>query len=375
MVFSILPTFLTEELGATKTQIGLIEGVCIFVAFAAKVFAGILSDFLRKRKPLIIVGSVLTVLVKGLFATAFSVGWIFVARFVGRVAKGLRSAPTDALIADWSPEGKRATYFGLRQALYTGGAVVGALLAVGLMVLTDNNYRLIFWLSSVFAVIALVILIVNVQPAPITQQEARVEGELSKRWSLSHLKDFPMRYWLTLFVVGVIISARFSEVFLSLRLREMGWAIAMLPMMVVIMDIVHAGCAYPTGKLADERNRYKMLILALWVLILADAILAGGTGFVSSLLGIILIGLHMGISQGLIKALVCASIPFELRGTAFSLFNLVSGFAIFIGNACAGWLSDAYGLSQAFVFQGGLTLLGLLLIYSLGLQKKPALGH
>lgn len=368
MVFSVLPTFLTDVLGASYTKVGLIEGIAISASFASKLFSGILCDKWRSRKPLILIGTLFTVALKPVFAVAASIQWIFGARLVDRLSKGLRAAPTDALITDLSEEVHRGKSFGLRQALYTLGAVFGALIATYLMFKTGNDYRFIFWCSTVVAGASLVILLFYVHPSQHTSEQS------APHWHWREIKELPAAYWQVVLITTTLMVARFSEMFLNLRAKEVGWSVAALPLLVVAMDIVHAGVAYPMGKRSDKINRTRMLLEGIFILVIADIVMVTIPNFYGSLIGILLIGLHMGITQGLIKAMVAESIPFHLRGTAFGIFYLTSGFAILFGNTVSGTLADRYGLFAPFLFGGAFAMLSCYLILRLKLSEKKAVA-
>lgn len=373
MIFSLLPSFLTDELGATKTKIGIIEGVAIFTSFASKVFAGVGSDYFQSRKPLITIGTFFSALVKPMFALAASINWVFFARFIDRLSKGVRSAPTDALIADLSPTELRGTSYGMRQALYTLGAVFGAFLATMSMWLSNNDYRLTFALSAIPASIALVILITVVKQ-PVIKNGTLPKGDKHK-WRITDVKYLPPMYWKMLAVATVLMFARFSEAFLTLRVKEVGWPVALLPVMIIVMDLVHAGVAYPLGKLADKTNRRGMLLKGLMVLILTNGILIYASTVGEALIGILLVGLHMGMTQGLLKALISEATPAKLRGTAFALFYLTSGIAVLCGNTIAGRMSDIYGIPGAFVGGGTFTTISAIILFFVIRQEKRQLAE
>ena len=158
MIFSILPTFITEELSLSSLYLGWIEGVAIALAFLSKIFSGILSDFLKKRKILIVFGTVLSLISKTFFIFANSGFFIFFARSFDRFAKGVRSAPMDALIADLSKKKEQGKSYGLRQSFYTLGAVLGGLFASLIMYFSECNYRLVFTLALIPVSCALLII-------------------------------------------------------------------------------------------------------------------------------------------------------------------------------------------------------------------------
>lgn len=346
MVFSVLPSYLSEELHASSTTIGLMEGVVMFACFAVKVISGALSDYWQKRKPFIVVGSACTMLVKSLFAVSTTVSGIFLARFIDRISKGIRSSPTDALTADIALKTQQGQNFGLRQSLCTMGAVIGGLVSTSLLHLTQHNYRLIFWISAIFASVAVFISIYFIRD--VAKNAMQLNFWRTQKFSWVILKTLPRQYWVFLIFTGFLMMARFSEMFISLRAKDVGWSLENLPLIMVVMDITHSLVAYPYGVIADRNSRKKILFQGLLVLVLTDALFIYVNDVWGVLLGIVLAGLHMGMTQGLLKTIVSEYAPDNLRGSAFSLFYLVTGITLFLGNYCAGYLSDLWGTTGAF---------------------------
>lgn len=367
MVFTLLPTFLCDVLGASKTALGLIEGMAVFCAFAAKVGSGILSDYWKSRKPLIMWGTFFSILVKVLFALASSVTWVFVARSVDRLSKGIRSAPTDALIADLSPRDQQGRSYGLRYSLYALGAVLGGCIAALTMRLSNDNYRLVFWLSTIPAAIAFIVLWVVVKAPALS-----APGAPSKKWQWRQAYDMPMIFWQLLGVSFLLMLARFSEAFLTLRAKDLGWSLAMLPLLMVGYDLINAGVALPIGKLADRYDRKTLLLFGIVVLAGVNVLILTWHSAWGMAFAMLFAGLHMGMTQGLIATLVAENTLKDLRGTAFALYYLTSGIAVLIGNYIAGFLADYHGNTVAS-FGGGLlfsTLSALYLFWVIRNQKR-----
>ena len=357
MAFSILPAFLTDVLHASKTKIGFIEGTAIFISFIAKIFSGVLSDYFKNRKPLIIIGSIFSILIKPMFALAATVNMIFAARFIDRLSKGIRSAPTDALIADLSPKIHRGASYGMRQSLYTFGGMFGALLASILMTVTTHDYRMIFMLSMIPATLAVIILIFVVKQPAILEHGKKVD------WHIKDIKFLPPRYWALLGVVSLLMLARFSESFVALRAKEAGWSVASLPLIIVLMDIVHASMAFPMGRLSDKFNRYKMFLTGLVLTVCAHVTMIADFNSAMIFLGVIFIGLYLGIMQGLSSTLIAEASPPHLRGTAFAIYYFTAGTSVLIGNVCAGKFADLFGLVGAFWGGLGFTLAAIVALF------------
>jgi len=354
LIHALLPLYMAVGLGASTLTIGLVEGIAEATALIVKVFSGVLSDFFRRRKPLAVLGYGLAALTKVIFPLAPTLGWIVTARFADRVGKGIRGAPRDALIADLAPPEVRGASFGLRQALDTVGGVGGPLLAIGAMAYFASDFQAAFWVAVVPAFVAVLLLIFGVEePAGAARSASNAKQPL--QWSAA--KRLGGNYAIVVGIAAVLTLARFSEAFLVLRAQNVGLPLAAAPSVMVIMSIVYAATSYPAGAAADRGHGPRLLSTGLAALVAADLVLANARGGAAVFLGAALWGLHMGLTQGLLAALVAASAPSDLRGTAFGVFNLVCGVALLIASALAGWLWDAFGPSVTFYAGAGLTLL------------------
>ena len=343
MIHALLPLFMVGTLGMGVALVGLLEGLAEATALILKVCSGVISDWFGRRKPLAVLGYGLGAATKPLFALATGPGLIFTARLLDRVGKGIRGAPRDALVADIAPPEQRGAAFGLRQSLDTVGAFVGPLLAVALMLLWANDFRAVFAVAVVPALLAVLLLMVGVR------EPARPAGAArSNPISRANLKRLPRAYWWVVGVGAVFTLARFSEAFLVLRAEQLGVALAAVPLVMVAMNVVYSLTAYPFGKLSDRVSHHGLLLAGLSVLVAADVVLAVSTHWVGLLLGVALWGVHMGMTQGLLAAMVAAQAPADLRGTAFGFFNLVSGVALLAASVLAGLLWQYLGPAWTF---------------------------
>ena len=343
MIHALLPLFMVGTLGMGVALVGLLEGLAEATALILKVCSGVISDWFGRRKPLAVLGYGLGAATKPLFALASGPGLIFTARLLDRVGKGMRGAPRDALVADIAPPEQRGAAFGLRQSLDTVGAFVGPSLAVALMLLWANDFRAVFAVAVVPALLAVLLLMVGVR------EPARPAGAArSNPISRANLKRLPRAYWWVVGVGAVFTLARFSEAFLVLRAEQLGVALAAVPLVMVAMNVVYSLTAYPFGKLSDRVSHHGLLLAGLSVLVLADVVLAVSTHWVGLLLGVALWGVHMGMTQGLLAAMVAAQAPADLRGTAFGFFNLVSGVALLAASVLAGLLWQYLGPAWTF---------------------------
>jgi MFS family permease len=346
MIHSLLPLFLVGVLGASALTVGLIEGLAESTALIVKVFSGVLSDYLGRRKGLALFGYGLGAMTKPLFAIAPAAGVVLAARLLDRIGKGIRGAPRDALVADICPPGVRGAAYGLRQSLDTVGAFLGPVLAVGLMLLWADDFRAVFWVAVIPGAMSVMLLLFGVREPQ--QHTGRTKVNPIRRDSLRQLGP---AFWRVVGVGAVFALARFSEAFLVLRARQAGIPVALAPLVMVGMNLVYAGSAYPFGRLSDRISHRALLAGGLTVLIAADLVLARSDGWAMMLAGVALWGMHMGITQGLLATMVAQTAPAHLRGTAFGLFNLLSGVAMLLASALAGWLWDRMG--SAFTFYAG----------------------
>ena len=361
MVHSLLPMFMVGVLGASALTVGVLEGLAEATALGVKVFSGPLSDYLGKRKGLAVVGYSLGALTKPLFAIAPTMGFVMSARLLDRVGKGIRGAPRDALIADLAPPEIRGAAFGLRQSLDTVGAFLGPLIAVGLMLLWANDFRAVFWVAVIPGVLAVVVLIFGVKEPARQPSEKRVNPIRRE-----NLKRLGPSYWWVVGIGAIFTLARFSEAFLVLRAQQGGVPIALVPLVMVAMNLVYSASAYPFGKLSDRMSHQKMLAWGLVVLVVADIVLASSAHWTTVLVGVALWGIHMGMTQGLLAAMVANVAPADLRGTAFGFFNLVSGMALLCASVIAGLLWDQLGADFTFYAGAGFSIIALLVL----LRKK-----
>ncbi len=355
MIHSLLPLFMVTTLGASAPMVGLIEGLAESTALIVKVFSGALSDYLGMRKGLAVAGYALGAISKPMFALAPGLGILLTARLLDRVGKGIRGAPRDALVADIAPLHLRGAAFGLRQSLDTVGAFLGPLLAVGLMLLWANDFRAVFWVAVLPGALAVVVLVLGVH-----EPKSVIAGVRSNPIRRENLQRLGRPYWWVVGIGAVFTLARFSEAFLVLRANQGGIPLALVPLVMVVMNLIYAAAAYPFGKLSDRISHQKLLALGLLVLIAADLVLAASAQWSVVLAGVALWGVHMGMTQGLLATMVADAAPADFRGTAYGIFNLVSGIAMLLASVVAGLAWDRLGAS--FTFYAGAVFCALALI-------------
>jgi MFS family permease len=358
MIHGLLPIFLTSVLGVGALWVGIIEGIAEATAAVTKVFSGALSDWVGRRKGLVLLGYGLAALTKPVFALAPTVGWVVTARFADRLGKGIRGAPRDALIADLTPRELHGAAFGLRQSLDTVGAFAGPLVAMALMAASGDDYRLVFWCATLPAALTVLLIVLGVR------EPAEHHGRSRQPPSWRRLGDFPRAFWAVAGIAMLMTLARFSEGFLLLRAQGLGLEAALVPGVLVVMNIVYAGSSYPVGRLSDRIGRRGLLLAGFAMLIAADLVLATTECLSGMMAGVALWGLHMGMTQGLLSTLVADTAPADLRGTAFGLFNLLSGLALLLASVIAGVLWSTLGPAATFLAGAAFTAAALLALLS-----------
>ena len=355
MILSILPIFLVTGLGVSVLTLGLIEGFAEGAASVIKAFSGMLSDYLKKRKILIVIGYGLSTLTKPFFALASTATGIFTARFVDRLGKGIRGAPRDSLIADSTSTKIRGTAYSLRQSLDTLGALLGPIIAIIILYLTTNNFRFVLWFAVIPAVLCIVVLIFGVK-------ETTLKKNVLKKKSYFLFKNFlkitPV-IWLFFLTVFILNLGHFSEAFLLLRSQEIGLKVSFIPIVFVVMNVAYAIVAVPFGHLADKVGFFIPIVCGFLILVLSNIILALTNGIEWMFAGIIFWGIHLGMTQGLLLAIVAQLSPLELRGTSFGLLHSITGAALFVASLIAGYLWQYYNSGLIFIVSAIITSVGI----------------
>ncbi len=362
MIHSLLPLFMVTTLGTSAFAVGVLEGLAESTALIVKVFSGVLSDYLGKRKALALFGYGLGALTKPLFAIAPNIGVVLTARLLDRFGKGVRGAPRDALVADITPPAIRGAAFGLRQSLDTIGAFLGPLLAVGLMLLWDDDFRAVFWVAVIPGLMAVTLLWFGLK-----EPEQKQSGKRVNPISRENLQRLGASYWWIVGIGSIFSLARFSEAFLVLRAQQFGIPVALVPLVMVLMNVIYASTAYPFGKLADNMSHAKLLAIGLFMLMAADWVLAQNGHWIILLIGILFWGIHMGMTQGLLATMVADTAPADLRGPAYGFFNLMSGISMLAASMLAGLLWDNLGAASTFYAGIGFCILAL---FGLALQPN-----
>ncbi len=356
MVYGVLPIFLVQVLGVTTASVGLIEGAAEGGMAVARILSGLASDQLRRRKPLVLFGYAVSALNKVMFPLATGMSMILAARMIDRIGKGLRDAPRDAFMTDVTPARVRGSGFGLRLAFYTMGYVAGPLLAMVLMGMSGDNFRLVFWIAVIPAALAIIVLVLGIQEIP-----PRSFAPRPLRLRRHELLRFATPFWWAIAVASLLSLARFSHAFLLLKARGTGLDSAYIPLVMILMHLVYAAAAYPFGVLADRIDRHRQLMLGAGVLIFADVVLAAAAAPWVVMIGAGFWGLQFAVTQGLLAAAIADSAPAELRGTAFGIFDFAVGAASFMASTAAGALWVTLGPEWTFAVSAIIGLIAIVI--------------
>ena len=343
-IHSVLPLFLVTTLGASLITVGEIEGLAESVASILKIFSGALSDYIGKRKVIVVTGYGLAALSKPLFAIATTPAMVLFARLSDRVGKGIRGAPRDALIADSTEPAVRGAAFGLRQSLDTVGAFIGPLIAFTILSVWHDDFRKVFWCAVLPAVLCVMLLLFGVKEPEKKQAPA---GKNPLKWEV--LKSLGRPYWLLMTVALFFSLGNSSDAFLLIRAKQNGIPENTIPLALVVMNVVYSSTAYPIGKLSDSIGRRGLLTGGL----LLYALVYAGFAFATTPWQIWILfatyGLHLGLTQGILLALVSDQVGPDHRGTAFGFANLVTGIALLPASMLAGILWQHVGPYATFL--------------------------
>jgi MFS family permease len=371
MIYGLLPVFLVNVLGASMASVGLIEGMAEASTSLIKIFSGAASDWIGRRKPLVIFGYTLSAVIKVLFPLAGTASTVLIARVIDRLGKGIRDAPRDAFLTDITAPEIRGSGFGLRLALAVAGFIVGPLIAVGLMRLSGDDFRLVFWIALIPAYLSIVLLLVTVKELPSNQDRGEQQHPIRRR----DLAALPASFWWVIVIASLLSLARFSPAFLVLKAHDTGVDVAFVPLVLVVMYLVYSATAYPFGILADHFDRRLQLGIGVIILIAADGVLAGADTIWLTAFGVTLWGLQLGATQGLLGAIIADSAPDRLRGTAFGIYDVAIGVATFIASAAAGTLWMVGGPRLTFGISAAIAAAAVLLLLFRPMPKAAGVSH
>ena len=361
MVYSVMPMFLMS-IGASKTSLALIEGIAESTAALVKVLSGFWSDKIGKNKPFMVIGYGLSALIIPLYTFVVSPVQVLVLRFIERFGKGIRTAPRDSLIAGSITDGESGKSFGLQKAMDNSGAILGPLIAFAMLSSVPGNYRLIFLVAGIPAIIAILVLVLGIK-------EVRKGGhELFVKF---HFKDFPAKYYFFLIIVFFFTLGNSTDALLMVKANDIGIKVALIPLVYLITNVVSVLASIPVGSLADRIGKEKILITGF----LIYAVVYYGFGVTTSMGAIIalfaLYGLYSAATDGIQKAFISDMIDSNKKGTGLGIYNALLGVTLLPASLIAGFLYDKINSSVPFYFgaaTAGFSAI-LMLIYSLKFKR------
>ncbi len=345
IIFTLSPLFITQVLGASTFVLGVLEGFVEAISLFSRLFAGIVSDFIHKRKSIIIVGYAFYLISRPFLALATTVEGVFISRAFDRVGNGLEATPRDALVGDLAPPKIKGACYGLRESMARAGSFSGALLTVALLWLTHNNYSLVFWVGAIPTALALIVLLVFVKD-PV--EEKFQTKPTKQKLKLQDIIDLPLSFWLVILLSGTFMISNFSGAFLLLRAEQTGLDLHFIPLVMVVQNMATALTAYPVGYLSDKLGRHLMMFLGILLVIFANMFLAHGGSIYIMLIGVLLWGAELGFTQSLLAVFLADTCPTHLRGTGFGLFHLMNGMCLIVANTLAGWVWSEAGPAAMF---------------------------
>ena len=340
MVYSVMPMFLLS-IGASKTSLSLIEGIAESTAALVKTLSGFWSDKIGKNKPFMLIGYGISALVIPIYAFVATPMQVLYLRFVERFGKGIRTAPRDSLIAGSVTNGETGKSFGLQKAMDNSGAIVGPLAAFALLIFFPNNYKLIFLLAGIPAILSIFVIFFGIKEAK------KNKDSLFKKF---HFKDFPRKYYLFLSIIFIFTLGNSTDALLMVKANEVGVKVAFIPLVYLVTSIVSVLLAIPLGTLSDKIGKEKLLIAGF----LIYAVVYYGFGVTKSVSTIValfaLYGLYSAATDGIQKAFVSDIIDKNKQGTGLGIYNALLGITLLPASLIAGLLYDKVNSSVPFYF-------------------------
>lgn len=353
MVLGILPYFVTSTLGLSKTFLGILDGSSELSSYAFRMVSGTISDKIGKRKPLVIFGYGLSAISKPFFS--FANNWLdtFLIRNSDRVGKGIRTAPRDALISESVPDSKHGRAFGLHRTLDQLGAIAGPLAAFLLLQVVD--IRTIFLLSLIPGAIAVLILVFLVKE--------KANHKLSNTIKIFSLfgktlkNNRPFVFFLV--VSGIFGAGAFNFSFVLLHSSELGVAKSFIPLVYLTINVTHTAIGFPIGVLSDKIRKEVIILISYGIFGLSLFLMSTAYDVNTAYVVAAVFGLYLGISETVQRAIIPRFVGSDLRGTAFGIYNLVSGIVFFVGNVVFGYLWDLFNLDTALLYSGITTIIAI----------------
>jgi MFS family permease len=378
VIYSLSALYLNVSLGVSTIWIGLLEGAVEACSFLMKLCSGLVSDYLRRRKRIMVIGYFFTVISKPILALSTSFGIVFAARLFERLGNGIQATPRDAMVGDIAPVQHRGASFGLMRSLGTAGSFCGGLLGVGAMWYTNNDFQQVFWIASIPALAAFTILMIFVKEP---KQHVTAEGDIIPLRSekrpirVQDLLLLGKPYWMLMIVVSVFMIARVSETLMVLHAHNnFGLEKTFAPIIMSMYNFTYCLSSYPSGRLADRFGRHIVLICGIIALIVSDLFLCCATSLWGVFFGVFIWGIQMGVVHNSFVTLIADYVPEDLRGTGFGFYYLIGAVSSIIAGFGGGTITHHFGVATTFFFSMIVAILslGALLIFCSKTQKMVA---
>ena len=362
MFFSLFPAYLMS-LGHSQTSIGVYEGIFEFISQILKFSSGFISDILRRRQALVLLGCSIIFAGRAMLGFSKQFYYMILGRSIDRIGNGLYSIPRDALIAAAAPENKRAQSLGFARSLGQVGAFTGSIFASLLMGYCGFAFKDVFALSVIPSFLILLIVFFKVKEIPFEKKE---KGKLFK---FSELRELGTKFALLMFIAFIFSLGRCNEAFMGpYAMRTFGFPVDKVPYVMTIFNISYTLCAYPIGILSDKFGRTRMLVLGILALITADMFFFFANSLSMFFVGVVFWGIQVGITQNTFMSLIIDTVSPNLRGTAFGVFFLISAVCLFCADSTGGYISDVTG-SHAYMYLAS-SICGLVSLIVLGIVTR-----
>ena len=377
IAYSFSGLYLKHILGTATFSIAILEGLCETVSYLMKLLSGVISDFLRKRKVLMIIGYLFSVVSKPLLAFSSTFPFVLTSRMMERFGNGMQASPRDAIVADVAPKHRIGASYGLKRSLAYAGSFFGGFVGILSMKLTNNDYQTVFIIASIPAFIAFAILVFLLKEPKQKQEENNKEQVTKEKQQLQHqrskfsfnqLKHLGKAFWAVIIVNTAFMLSRMNEQFLILRFNE-GFVAdqALAPIVMIVMNLGAILSSYPCGVLGDKLNRQKMMFVSVVLLVLSDLVMFEASSKFTMYAGICLWGMQLGASQNVFYSLIAENVPHDLRGTGLGIYWFVNAIMAFCADSTAGKVAELFGLKYTFVCSG---IFGILSLVTLMIVMK-----
>jgi MFS family permease len=359
MAYWVLPAFLAS-IGAGPAQLGIIEGIAESIASFAKLFSGVFADRVRHRKPIVVSGYVVANSVKPLLALVTAWWHVLGIRFADRLAKGVRGAPRDVMLAESTAPDKVGSAFGLLQSMDSAGAIAGPLLALAIM--PHFGLRGVFWAAAVPGLLAIIAVIAFVRE-PRTAPRSRHEREKKK------VRLTPTFYYVIV-AVGLFSIGNSSDMFLVLRAQNAGVPPSHAPLLGLVFNVTYTLFSWPAGKWSDRASRRMIAATGLVVFAAVYGVFAWAPSRAAIWGAMAVYGLYYALTAPVLKALIADAVPKDSRGSAFGVFYFVTSVNTLLASVITGQLWNHFGARVAFAASATLAIIAATMLFA----PRPRVG-